>query len=84
MVVNAALPPFLAERGWRLQVTSPGGHAFWLKAGTSRDVVMRLKAGKRFKARDVKGKQNHDIHVDVLADSILVGGMTYFLDARAV
>jgi hypothetical protein len=32
----------------------------------------------------VKGKQNHDIHVDVLADGILVGGMTYFLDARAV
>jgi hypothetical protein len=45
---------------------------------------MRLKAGKRFTARDVKGKQNHGIHVDVLADGILVGGMTYVLDAKAV
>jgi zinc metalloprotease ZmpB len=84
MVVNAALPPFLAKRGWRLQVTSHGGQVFWLKAGTSRDLVMRLKAGKRFTARDVKGKQNHGIHVDVLADGILVGGMTYVLDAKAV
>jgi hypothetical protein len=80
MVISAVLPPPLAKRGWRLQVTSPGGQAFWLKAGASRDVVMRLKAGKKFTARQVRAARNRDIHVEVSADGILVGGMTYTLD----
>ena len=45
---------------------------------------MRLKAGKRFTAKQVGREQNRSIHVDVLADDILVGGMTYVLDAKAV
>jgi hypothetical protein len=83
VVIDAVLPPALAKRGWRLKVTSAGGQAFWLKAGASRDVIMRLKAGKKFTARDVRGAQNRDIHVDVFADGILAGGMTYVLDAKA-
>jgi hypothetical protein len=44
---------------------------------------MRLKAGKKFTARQVGGAANRNIHVEVFADGILVGGMTYVLDASA-
>jgi hypothetical protein len=83
MVVKTVLPPLLAERGWQFQFTSPGGGAFSLKAGAGRDVVMRLKAGQEFTAKQVSRTRNRSIHVEVFADDILVGGMTYTLDARA-
>jgi hypothetical protein len=83
MAVKAILPPLLAERGWQFQFTSPGGGAFSLKARAGRDVVMRLKAGQEFTAKQVRRTRNRSIHVEVFADDILVGGMTYTLDTGA-
>ena len=83
MVIKPILPPLLAERDWKFQFTSPGGHAFSLKARTGRDIVMRLKAGKKFTAKQVRRARDRNIHVEVFADDILVGGMTYTLDATA-
>jgi len=83
MVIKTILPPLLAERGWQFQFTSPGGGAFSLKARAGRDFVMRLKAGQEFTARQVRRTRNRSIHVEVFADDILVGGMTYTLDAGA-
>jgi hypothetical protein len=84
MVIKTILPHLLAKRGWQLQFVSRGGHAFPLEAGASRDIVMRLKAGKRFTAKQVRRTRNHDIHVEVFADDILVGGITYTLNATAL
>jgi hypothetical protein len=83
MVIKTILPPLLAERGWQFQFTSPGGGGFSLKARAGRDVVMRLKAGQEFTAKQVRRTRNRSIHVEVFADDILVGGMTCTVDARA-
>jgi hypothetical protein len=83
MVIKTILPPLLAERGWQFQFTSPGGGGFSLKARAGRDVVMKLKAGEEFTAKQVRRTRNRSIHVEVFADDILVGGMTCTLDARA-
>ena len=83
LVPACLLAALLAERGWQFQFTSPGGGAFSLKAGAGRDVVMRLKAGQAFTAKQVSRTRNRSIHVEIFADDILVGGMTYALDASA-
>jgi hypothetical protein len=41
---------------------------------------MRLMAGEPFAAEDLKEARNCAIHVEVYADDILVGGMSYTLD----
>ncbi len=84
MVVKPILPPVLAKRGWQFQFTSPGVRAFSLKARARRDIVMRLKAGKKFTASQIRRARNRNIHVEVFADDILVGGMTYMLDTLSV
>ena len=80
MVIKPILAPLLAEREWQLEFVSPGGRAFSLEARTGRDVVMRLKPGKEFTAKEVKKARNPVIHVEVYADDILVGGVSYSLD----
>ena len=83
MVVKPVLPPLLIEHDWQFRITSPGGRAFSLEAHTSRDVAMRLKAGKKFTAKQVRRARNRNIDIEVFANDILVGGMTYTLEARA-
>jgi zinc metalloprotease ZmpB len=83
MTIEPVLPPLLAERGWKFRFTSPGGRAFPLKAHARRDVVFKLKAGKKFTAKQFRSAQNRNIHVEVFADGLLVGGMTYPLVASA-
>ncbi len=79
MVIKPILPPLLAERGWRLEFTTRD--TFPLAARAGRDVVMRLKAGKRFTASEVRRARDRNIDVEVFANDILVGGVTYTLDA---
>lgn len=80
MVIKPVLPPLLAKRNWQLDFVSPGGGAFSLAARRGRDVVMRLKRGKEFTRQEVKSARNPSIHVEVYANDILVGGMSYSLD----
>jgi len=44
---------------------------------------MRLKAGKKFTANQIRRARNRNIDIEVFANDILVGGMTYTLEARA-
>lgn len=81
MVVKPILPPLLAERGWQLKFTGAGGRAFSLAAHASRDIVMKLKPGRKFTASQVRRARNRQISVEVFANEMLVGGMTYMLDA---
>jgi zinc metalloprotease ZmpB len=83
MVVKPTLPPLLVKHGWRLQFTGQGGHAFSLKSRAGRDMVMRLKAGKKLTPRQVRNALKRNIHVEVFADDILVGGASYVLEPRA-
>jgi zinc metalloprotease ZmpB len=79
MVIKPTLPPLLLERGWQLKFTGQGGHTFSLPPGAGRDVVMRLKVGKKLTARQIRNASSSDIHVEVFADDILVGGTSFML-----
>jgi hypothetical protein len=81
MVVKPILPPLLAERGWQLKLTSAGGCTFSLGAHASRDVVMKLKAGRSFSAKRVRSARDRNISIEVFANDFLVGGITYMLHA---
>jgi len=81
MAVKPILPPLLAERGWRFEFTGVGKHAFLLGTRASRDVVMKLKPGRKFTTSQVRHARNRQISIEVFADDMLVGGMTYTLDA---
>jgi hypothetical protein len=79
-VVNAVLPDFLVKAGWQAGFDNPGAGAFKLAPGESKSVVLRLKPGKEFAAKDVtKGAM---IRVEAYANGILVGGMSYTLDPK--
>jgi hypothetical protein len=40
---------------------------------------MRLKAGKKLTARQIRKALSSDIHVEIFADDILVGGTSFML-----
>ena len=80
MRINAVLPPLLVKRGWRVAVAGAARKGFWLKAGASRNVVLRAKAGQHLTAKQARSAQNRCIHLEILADDIVVGGMTYLLN----
>jgi len=82
MRIETTLPPLLADRGWRLNLTSRGGSAFKLQPGESREVVMALSKGADFTADEVAKADARTIDVAVRADGILVGGMSYEMDPR--
>jgi hypothetical protein len=81
MVIKPILPPLLARLGWKLEPAGPGRWEFSLKAGRGRRVAMRLSQGNAFAPGDVKGARNRMIHIEVYAQDILVGGVSYMLDA---
>jgi len=83
IAVKSTFPPLLAKRGWGFKFISQGGDAFPLDAHAGRDIVMRLKPGKRFTASQLRNTGNRDIHVEVSADDIPIGGASYTLDPSA-
>jgi hypothetical protein len=83
IIVSAQLPKFLAERGWTTAFDNPGAGAFALKSGEVKGIVLRLKPGREFTAQDVvKARADAVVHVTATADGIVVGGMSYVLDAK--
>jgi zinc metalloprotease ZmpB len=79
MVIKPTLPPLLVERGWQLKIFGQGGQTFSLPPNAGRDVVMRLRAGKKLTARQIRKALSSDIHVEIFADDILVGGTSFML-----
>jgi hypothetical protein len=82
--IESVLPGLLAQRDWRLDITSKGGSAFTLRPGDSREVLMSLAKGKDFTADDVEKAEDRSIQVAARADGILIGGMTYQMDPKLV
>ncbi|MFN2560276.1 MAG: hypothetical protein ABR571_03115 [Jatrophihabitans sp.] len=81
MQLEHRLPPVLAERGWSLEFRNRGGATMKLASGESRDIVMHLVRGKDFNPADVDAAADRTIYVAARANGILVGGMSYVLDA---
>ncbi len=82
MVLVPILPRLLVERDWKLDFGNPGGGAFKLLPGETKTIALRLTPGKMFTAAEIAKAKDAVIHVEAYADDILVGGMSYTLDAK--
>jgi hypothetical protein len=78
--VRSQLPPFLVERGWKIEFLNSGGASFRLPPGASRNMIIRLVPGADFTPADVNSASDQTIHLYGYAGGILVGGMSYVID----
>lgn len=82
--IEATLPPLLIKRGWRVKFRDLPTSRFTLDAQTRREVFIELHPGADFEPGDVVATADRDVSVQVLADGVTVGGMTYRLDPDIV
>jgi hypothetical protein len=80
MEVRALLPPFLASRGWGVHLDNPGGGSFSLGPRDQRVIRPRLIGGQDFTAAQIALAGHVAIELIVLADGLVVGGLTFVLD----
>jgi hypothetical protein len=80
--VRVTLPPFLASRGWSVALRNAGGGSFSLGPRASRVIRPRLIPGSSFTAAQVLAAGDVTIVAEVLVDGLVVGGITYVLDAQ--
>lgn len=80
ILISETLPDVMVHRGWRLSYASPGGNAFSLAAGQSREVKIVVHEGAPITRDDVRSASDRDVIVSVEGDGIGLGGMVYFLD----
>ncbi len=80
MEIRAVLPPFLVTRGWAMKFDNPGGGSFSLGAHDSRVIRPRLIGGQDFTDAEVQLAGYVPVEVIVLADGLVVGGLTFVLD----
>jgi zinc metalloprotease ZmpB len=81
MELRVVMPPLLALRGWALRFANPGGANFMLGARGEREIRPVLMSGRDFDTIDVVDAGSAIIGVLVLADGIVVGGLSFALDA---
>jgi zinc metalloprotease ZmpB len=81
MEIRAVLPTFLTSRGWTAQLDNPGGGSFSLGPHGTRIIQPRLIGGQDFTGLDVQAAGYVAIEFVVLADALVVGGLTYVLEA---
>jgi hypothetical protein len=82
MEVRAILSPFLTSRAWDVRFDNPGGGSFTLGPRATRLIRPRLVSGQDFNAGQVGVAGPVAIEIVVLADGIVVGGITYALDPQ--
>ena len=80
MELRPLLPDLLASGGWTMRFENPGHGSFSLGPRESREIRPRLVSGRDFTAGDVADAGGVIITVLVLADGLIVGGLTYQLD----
>jgi hypothetical protein len=80
MEVRAVLPAFLASRGWAMRFDNPGGGSFTLGPRDSREIRPVLLSGRDFSAAELADAGGVTITVLVLAEGLVVGGLSFALD----
>ena len=80
MELRVEMPKVLAGKGWLLQFDGIPNNKFTLKAGQKRRVQLKLKKGSEFTKADIEGSADRMINVSLLANGILIGGMSYYVD----
>ena len=82
MVLNPIIPRILVARGWKLEFTNPGGGLLKMLPGETKEITMRLNPGDKFTPDEIAKSRDAAIIIEAYANGILVGGMTYPLDAK--
>jgi len=82
MEVRVVLPTFLSTRGWAANLDNPGGGSFSLGPRDSREIHPRLISGQDFNELQLQAAGRTTIQFIVLADGLVVGGVTYLLDPK--
>ncbi len=80
MELRVEMPPILAARGWQLQFDGLSDNKFTLKAGEKRRIQLSIKKGAEFTRADIAGTTDRMITVSLLANGLLLGGMSYYVD----
>lgn len=80
MELHVEMPAVLADKGWQLQFDGISDNKFPLKAGEKRRIQLKLKKGTEFTQGDIEGSADRMINVSLLANGILLGGMSYYVD----
>ncbi len=78
--LKATLPPLLASKGWKVTFRNIPNGTFRLLSGARQDITIDVTPGQAFTGTEVTAARQRNIVIDVLADGIVVGGMTYPLD----
>lgn len=78
--IKATMPPLLASRGWVMRFDNPGGANFTLGPRGERELRPVLVSGRDFEPIDVVDSGAATVVVRVLANGIVVGGVSFRLD----
>jgi hypothetical protein len=82
MEIRPVLPGFLLTRGWAMVFDNPGGGSFSLGPRDTRVIRPRLIGGQNFTAAEIIAAGTVAIMIVVLADGLVVGGLTFELDPK--
>ena len=83
MEIRPILPAFLLSRGWAMVFDNPGGGSFSLGTHDTRVIRPRLIGGQSFTPAEVTAAGTVAIQIAVvLADGLVVGGLTFVLDPK--
>lgn len=80
MELRVEMPAVLREKGWQLEFDGINDNKFPLKAGDKRRIHLKLRKGREFTKADIEGAADRMIRVSLLADGLLLGGMSYYVD----
>lgn len=78
--IVVTLPPFLAERGWKLSFAGMRTNRFTLRSREQRELTIEIEPGAPFERADVEAAEGRDIEIMVTADGGPLGGMVYRVD----
>jgi zinc metalloprotease ZmpB len=82
MEIRPMLPGFLLTRGWAMVFDNPGAGSFSLGPRDTRVIRPRLIGGQSFTAAEIATAGTVTIMIVVLADGLVVGGLTFVLDPK--
>jgi len=77
MEIRAVFPPFWESRGWAMSFNNPGGGNFTLGARGAREIRPVLLSGRDFSASELGNAGDVAITIEVLANGLVVGGLSF-------
>jgi zinc metalloprotease ZmpB len=77
MEIRAVFPPFWESRGWAMSFNNPGGGTFTLGPRGAREIRPVLLSGRDFSAGELADAGDVTITILVLANGIVVGGLSF-------